>query len=108
GNRAQTVAAVRELIPRLRARGFRFVRLGELAGLSPAFVDPPASGFARARGGAFELSVRVAFTMIAVFSVILLAVGVLLAGRVVLLLALASHHRRTTRRRRVGSDYEPS
>jgi len=108
GDRAQTVAAVRELIPRLRARGFRFVRLGELAGLSRAFVDPPASGFARARGGAFELSVRVAFTMIAVFSAILLVVGLLVAGRAVLLLALASHHRRTTRRRRGGSHFQPS
>ena len=99
GDRSQTVAAVRALIPRLRARGFRFAPLSELAGVSSSLTAPPASRWERSRGYAFELSVRVAFAVIAVFSAILLAIGVLVAGRALLLLTLATHHTRTTRRR---------
>ena len=43
GDRSRTVAAVRELIPRLRARGFRFVTISELAGLPRSVVEPTAS-----------------------------------------------------------------
>ena len=109
GNRSQTVAALRELIPRLRARGFHFVPLSQLAGLSASAVAPATSGFERSRGYAFELSVRVAFGLTAVFAAVLLAIGVLVAGRAVLLLALATHQTRTSRRRRGnGSDPPPS
>src|SRR5205823_8711483 len=34
GNRSETVAAVERLIPLLRARGYTFVRVSDLAGLS--------------------------------------------------------------------------
>lgn len=53
GNRAHTVAAVRELIPRLRSRGFRFVTISELAGLPRSFVEPAASTWERRRGETF-------------------------------------------------------
>ena len=43
GDRAQTVAALPILIRELRARGYRFVPASELAGLSPAMVNPPIS-----------------------------------------------------------------
>jgi cellulose synthase/poly-beta-1,6-N-acetylglucosamine synthase-like glycosyltransferase/peptidoglycan/xylan/chitin deacetylase (PgdA/CDA1 family) len=99
GDRSQTVAAVRELIPRLRARGFRFTPLSELAGVRSSFTAPRASRWERSRGYAFELSVRVAFILIVVFSAILLAIGVLVAGRALLLLTLATHQTRTSRRR---------
>jgi cellulose synthase/poly-beta-1,6-N-acetylglucosamine synthase-like glycosyltransferase/peptidoglycan/xylan/chitin deacetylase (PgdA/CDA1 family) len=104
GDRAQTVAALRELIPHLRARGFRFVRLAELAGLKRAIAEPPAGAWQRARGAAFELSVRVAFALIAFFSVVLLGIGVLVGGRALLLLGLASHQTRTSRRRAAAAD----
>src|SRR5207248_2560901 len=82
GDRSQTLAAVRELIPRLRARGFRFVSLSTLAGLPRAVVAPPAGRWAHARGFVFELSVQVAFAVIAAISVLLLTVGVLGLDRV--------------------------
>jgi cellulose synthase/poly-beta-1,6-N-acetylglucosamine synthase-like glycosyltransferase/peptidoglycan/xylan/chitin deacetylase (PgdA/CDA1 family) len=102
GNRAQTVAALRVLIPRLKTRGFSFVRLSELAGLRREVAEPPAGAWQRARGAAFELSVRVAFWLIAFFSAMLVGIGVLVVGRAVLLLALASHQTRTSRRRAVA------
>ncbi|MEA2373888.1 MAG: hypothetical protein QOD53_351, partial [Thermoleophilaceae bacterium] len=99
GDRSQTVAAVRELIPRLRARGFRFAGLAGMAGLPRSVAEPPADRWAHARGFAFESSVRVAFALIAAFSALLLGVGVLVGARALLLVALASHHTRSTRRR---------
>ncbi|MCW3015767.1 MAG: polysaccharide deacetylase [Solirubrobacterales bacterium] len=98
GDRSMTVAAVRELIPRLRARGFRFVPLSELAGLSKAVTAPRASPGEHRRGQVFKTSVQLAFLFISVFSVVLLAIGALVAARAVLLLTLATHHTRSTRR----------
>ena len=98
GDRSETVAAIPKLVGALRARGFRFVTLSELAGQSTAVTMPAASGADHARGKAFELAVGVAFTLIEVFSVLLLAIGVLLGLRAVLLLTLATHHTRSTRR----------
>ena len=43
GNRAQTVAALPQIIDALRARGYRFVPVSTLAGLSHASVMPPIS-----------------------------------------------------------------
>jgi cellulose synthase/poly-beta-1,6-N-acetylglucosamine synthase-like glycosyltransferase/peptidoglycan/xylan/chitin deacetylase (PgdA/CDA1 family) len=99
GDRSQTVAALRELIPRLRARGFRFVSMAALAGLPASVAEPSAGRLAHARGFAFELSVRIAFALTAAFSALLLGIGVLVAGRAVVLVALATHQTRTTRRR---------
>ena len=45
GNRSETVAALKQLIPQLRARGFRFVTVSELAGLSRSDVAPTAPGW---------------------------------------------------------------
>lgn len=103
GNRAMTVAAVRALIPRLRARGFRFVSLSELAGLSRAVTMPRATAGERRRGVAFKASVQLAFLFIQIFSFVLLAIGVLVGVRAVLLLTLATHHTRTTRRAAAGA-----
>jgi cellulose synthase/poly-beta-1,6-N-acetylglucosamine synthase-like glycosyltransferase/peptidoglycan/xylan/chitin deacetylase (PgdA/CDA1 family) len=107
GDRSQTVTAVRELIPRLRARGFRFVGLSQLAGLPRSLAQPPAGRWAHARGYAFELSVRVAFALIAAFSTLLIGIGVLVAGRALLLVSLAAHHTRSTRRRAAASPNTP-
>jgi cellulose synthase/poly-beta-1,6-N-acetylglucosamine synthase-like glycosyltransferase/peptidoglycan/xylan/chitin deacetylase (PgdA/CDA1 family) len=107
GDRSQTVAAVRELIPRLRARGFRFVSVSSMAGLPPTVAAPLAGQWEHARGAAFELSVRVAFALIAVFSVLLLGVGILVAARAILLVVLAAHHSRSTRRRVAALEPSP-
>ena len=107
GNRSQTVAAVRELIPRLRARGFRFVTVAQLAGLPLSALEPRASAWSQSRGAVFVFSVRVAYAIAGIFSVILLAIGALVLGRALLLLVLGGHHARVTRARPVAN-YTPS
>jgi cellulose synthase/poly-beta-1,6-N-acetylglucosamine synthase-like glycosyltransferase/peptidoglycan/xylan/chitin deacetylase (PgdA/CDA1 family) len=107
GDRSQTVAALRRLIPRLRARGFRFVTVSQLAGLAPGVADPPAASWPRGRGTLFVFSVDVAYALTVVFSVILLAIGALVLARAVLLFALATRHARLTRTRAAG-DHFPS
>jgi cellulose synthase/poly-beta-1,6-N-acetylglucosamine synthase-like glycosyltransferase/peptidoglycan/xylan/chitin deacetylase (PgdA/CDA1 family) len=107
GNRSQTVAAVKRLIARLRARGFTFVTVSQLAGLSPREVYPTASGWPHSRGSIFVFSVRVAYALTTVFGVILLAVGALVLLRAILLFTLASHQARVSRRR-ADTDHAPS
>ena len=102
GNRSQTVAAVRRLIPRLRERGFQFVSLAGIAGVPPSVADPPASDWERIRGAAFEWGIRIAFLLVAVLSALLLGIGVMVGARALILVALAAHHTRTTRRRPSG------
>src|SRR5919204_4715938 len=50
GDRSETLTAVKRLVPRLRARGFRFVTVSQLAGLSPAQVALQARRWERTRG----------------------------------------------------------
>ncbi|HEX4931247.1 MAG TPA: polysaccharide deacetylase family protein, partial [Gaiellaceae bacterium] len=97
GDRSRTVAAVRELIPRLRARGFRFVTTSELAGLPHSFVEPTASTWERRRGEAFSRAVQLAFVVVRLLGIAIVAVGVLVAARVILVAALAGWHRRRSR-----------
>jgi cellulose synthase/poly-beta-1,6-N-acetylglucosamine synthase-like glycosyltransferase/peptidoglycan/xylan/chitin deacetylase (PgdA/CDA1 family) len=107
GNRSQTVAALRALIPRLRARGFQFVTVSQLAGLPTSVVEPSAGEWSRSRGAIFLFSVRVAYGLTGVFSAVLLAVGALVLGRALLLFILGAHHARVTRSRPVA-EYTPS
>jgi cellulose synthase/poly-beta-1,6-N-acetylglucosamine synthase-like glycosyltransferase/peptidoglycan/xylan/chitin deacetylase (PgdA/CDA1 family) len=107
GDRSQTVAAVRRLINSLRARGFRFVTVSELAGLSTADTEPLARGWSHTRGGIFVFSVRVAYAMTTLFSVVMLAIGALVMARAVLLFLLAGHHVRLARGR-IAGEYVPS
>lgn len=108
GDRSETVAALDQLIPRLKARGFRFVTTSNLAGLSQAVTHPVAPPTERRRGSLFSASVRLAFFVTAVFSALILLVGVLVAVRALLLVTLASHQTRVYRRRPVGEPYLPS
>jgi len=99
GDRSETLAALPGLIAVLRQRGFRFVTVSDLAGLPRSVTEPVATTGSRNRGQAFVLALALAFTLIAVFSGVLIAVGVLVVLRAVLLVTLASHHRRLLRRR---------
>ena len=107
GNRAETVAALRVLIPQLRARGFEFVRLSQLAGLSAAVTEPTTSAWQQRRGSAFEWAVRLAHGLNNVFSTLLIIIGVLVVLRAVLLVTLASRHRYTSRRRVRSGELPP-
>ena len=55
GNRSETVAALKQLIPQLRARGFRFVTVSALAGLSRSTVEPVAPVWEQRRGWSSSL-----------------------------------------------------
>jgi cellulose synthase/poly-beta-1,6-N-acetylglucosamine synthase-like glycosyltransferase/peptidoglycan/xylan/chitin deacetylase (PgdA/CDA1 family) len=108
GNRSQTVAALERLIPHLRARGFRFVTVSELAGLSRSTVEPAVSSWERRRGAAFAGAVRFGFALVHVLFLIVGLVGVLFAARVVLVLGLAGHQYRAKKRRLPPTEYLPS
>jgi cellulose synthase/poly-beta-1,6-N-acetylglucosamine synthase-like glycosyltransferase/peptidoglycan/xylan/chitin deacetylase (PgdA/CDA1 family) len=97
GDRSQTVDALAELIPRLKARGFRFVSLAELSGLPESVLYPQASDAERRRGAVFVSAFRSALLLIALLTVILIGVGVLVVARAVVALSLAVHHRRLIR-----------
>ncbi len=107
GDRSRTVTAVRELIPRLRARGFRFVTISELAGLPRALVEPTASPWERRRGEAFAWAVRLAFDLVWLLGLLIGTVGLLVAARVFLVATLAGWHRRQTRGERPAGYLPP-
>lgn len=107
GDRSQTVKAVRQLIPQLRARGFRFVTVSQLAGLPPNVAEPVVQGWPQSRGTIFVTSVRVAYALTTVISIVLFGIAALIVLRAILLLTLARHHVRISRRRSVV-EHEPS
>ncbi|MEA2424492.1 MAG: hypothetical protein QOH13_902 [Thermoleophilaceae bacterium] len=104
GNRGETVAALEQLIPRLKQRGFRFVTVSQLAGLPQSATHPSAPATDQRRGHLFTSSIHLAFLLTTLFSILILVVGGLVTLRVVLLLALASHQTRATRRREAASE----
>jgi len=107
GNRSQTVAAVAQLIPALKARGYQFVTLAQLTGVPENVLSPIAPTGAHRRGHAYTWSVRLAFTLVNLLTIGILVVGILVGLRFLLLVLLASHHVRTTRLRSTG-EYLPS
>jgi cellulose synthase/poly-beta-1,6-N-acetylglucosamine synthase-like glycosyltransferase/peptidoglycan/xylan/chitin deacetylase (PgdA/CDA1 family) len=107
GNRSETVAALARLIPQLRARGFRFVTVSQLAGLSPSDVEPLASNWEKRRGAVFAAAVRFGFVLVRVLLLLIGLVGILFAARVVLVLGLAGYQLRLQKRRPPLPDYLP-
>jgi cellulose synthase/poly-beta-1,6-N-acetylglucosamine synthase-like glycosyltransferase/peptidoglycan/xylan/chitin deacetylase (PgdA/CDA1 family) len=108
GNRSQTVTALERLVPRLRARGFRFVTVSELAGLPPSVTEPKASAWEQRRGAVFADAVRFGFLLVRVLLVLVFLVGALLVARVILVITLASHQLRAARRRPAAPSYLPA
>jgi cellulose synthase/poly-beta-1,6-N-acetylglucosamine synthase-like glycosyltransferase/peptidoglycan/xylan/chitin deacetylase (PgdA/CDA1 family) len=107
GDRSHTVAAVRQLIPQLRARGFRFVTVSQLAGQPRSLVEPLASTWERWRGIAFAWAVRLAFELAWILGLTVLAVGLLVATRVLIVAAFAGWHRHASRDRPLTDGYLP-
>jgi peptidoglycan/xylan/chitin deacetylase (PgdA/CDA1 family)/glycosyltransferase involved in cell wall biosynthesis len=60
GDRSQTVAALPKLIAALRARGFRFATVSQLAGIPAAQAQLSASAAQRLRGSAFDTMLALA------------------------------------------------
>jgi cellulose synthase/poly-beta-1,6-N-acetylglucosamine synthase-like glycosyltransferase/peptidoglycan/xylan/chitin deacetylase (PgdA/CDA1 family) len=107
GNRAQTVAALPALISALRARGYSFVRVSDLAGLSVSAVEVPASSWQRLRGRAFDLMLSIAGTITNLLTLLVEAITVLVGVRMVFGLAMAHIHVRRMRRLPTDLDYRP-
>jgi cellulose synthase/poly-beta-1,6-N-acetylglucosamine synthase-like glycosyltransferase/peptidoglycan/xylan/chitin deacetylase (PgdA/CDA1 family) len=94
GNRELTLAALKIYVPRMRAAGYRFVSVPELAGIDADVLAPKASALDFARGWLFSAALWLAFAMAGGMQALVLLVGVLVALRALVVLPLANHHRR--------------
>nr|WP_252365193.1 glycosyltransferase [Saccharomonospora piscinae] len=89
GDRAQTVAALDVLIPRLKEQGYRFSTVTDVLGTERA---TPAAPGDRASGSALVVLVTGAIAVVAVLKWVLVAVGVLTLLRLLLLVVVARRH----------------
>jgi len=102
GDRSQTLAAVSRIVPALRARGFRFVTVSQLAGLPRSEAEVPVDRWGRDRGRILIATLAVARWTTTILAWLLIVVALLFVARVFLLLVLARRHAKSVRSR----DYE--
>jgi cellulose synthase/poly-beta-1,6-N-acetylglucosamine synthase-like glycosyltransferase/peptidoglycan/xylan/chitin deacetylase (PgdA/CDA1 family) len=107
GDRAQTIAALARLVPQLRARGYRFSPLSELAGLPVGEAELEAARGERIRGRLLLGTLAVARWVTVGLAILLVVVTALFVARIVLLFAVARRHSRTVRRRPVEELFHP-
>ena len=107
GERSQTVRAIERLVPALRARGFEFVTVSELAGLSREQAEVPVGRSGRVRGQLLIGTLSVARWTTDILAWFLLAVAVLFAARVFLLLVFARRHVRRVRTPSERDEFAP-
>jgi cellulose synthase/poly-beta-1,6-N-acetylglucosamine synthase-like glycosyltransferase/peptidoglycan/xylan/chitin deacetylase (PgdA/CDA1 family) len=107
GNRSQTLAAIERLVPRLRARGFRFVTVSRLAGLSRAQLELPARSWERTRGRLLVGTLAAARWTSWALALLLTLVTALFVARIVVLFVFARRHRRLVGRRRFEPGFTP-
>ena len=96
GNRAQTVSAVEQLIPRLQRAGYRFTTIA--AGARLVDVTSAATSGQKWEGTSLRWVVRGADVLTALLAVLLAAAGVLSVARAIVLCALARRHSKRVRR----------
>jgi cellulose synthase/poly-beta-1,6-N-acetylglucosamine synthase-like glycosyltransferase/peptidoglycan/xylan/chitin deacetylase (PgdA/CDA1 family) len=92
GDRSRTVAALEQLIPRLRKQGYRFATTGQVIGQKDA--NPAAARGEHWRGVLLVDIVRVAGHIITGLALVLLVAGVLMVGRLLLMVVVAGRHAR--------------
>jgi cellulose synthase/poly-beta-1,6-N-acetylglucosamine synthase-like glycosyltransferase/peptidoglycan/xylan/chitin deacetylase (PgdA/CDA1 family) len=107
GDRSQTIRAVERLVPALRARGFDFVTVSQLAGLPRNQAEVPVDGWGHARGRILIATLAVARWTTTILAWLLVAVAFLFVARVFLLLVFARRHARTVRSRGYEDDFTP-
>ena len=95
GDRAQTVAALDVLIPKLKSAGYRFTTISDVAQV-PTYH--PSSAGEQWRGQALIWATKASQWIAAFCAVLLLVAGVLTIARLILMLAVARRHGRTRRR----------
>jgi cellulose synthase/poly-beta-1,6-N-acetylglucosamine synthase-like glycosyltransferase/peptidoglycan/xylan/chitin deacetylase (PgdA/CDA1 family) len=97
GDRSQTLAAVGRLVPLLRRRGFRFVPLSAIAGISRAEADPAASESQHLRGMLLIWALTAARWVVEALALLLIPIAVLAVLRAIVLIAFARRHARAYR-----------
>jgi cellulose synthase/poly-beta-1,6-N-acetylglucosamine synthase-like glycosyltransferase/peptidoglycan/xylan/chitin deacetylase (PgdA/CDA1 family) len=107
GDRSQTVAALRRLVPRLRARGFRFVPISALAGLSRSEAELPATSSQHLRGRLLIGGLTVARLVTDVLGFLLIPIALLALLRALVLVILARRHAGEYRSRPPDPDFHP-
>ena len=107
GDRSQTVRAVEQLVPQLRARGFRFVTVSQLAGMPRDQAELPVGGWDRTRGRILITTLGISRWTTNILAWLLVLVAVLFVARVFLLLTFARRHARTVRSRPRAADFTP-
>jgi cellulose synthase/poly-beta-1,6-N-acetylglucosamine synthase-like glycosyltransferase/peptidoglycan/xylan/chitin deacetylase (PgdA/CDA1 family) len=108
GDRSQTVAALPKLIAALRARGFRFVTVSEIAGIPASQAQVPASAAQRLRGRAFEVMLALAGIVTSILTWLVMGVTVTVGVRMLAALTLARAHRRRVRSLRFDPSFAPA
>ncbi len=108
GDRSQTVRAVERLVPALRERGFEFVTVSELAGLSREQAEVRVDGWGRMRGHLLIGTLAVARWTTSILAWLLLVVALLFVARVFLLLAFARRHARLVRAPSERAEFTPA
>jgi cellulose synthase/poly-beta-1,6-N-acetylglucosamine synthase-like glycosyltransferase/peptidoglycan/xylan/chitin deacetylase (PgdA/CDA1 family) len=96
GDRSQTVAALKRLIPTLKERGYRFTTVGDAVGLRDTVR--PASMVERWQGHAMVAALTVSNALLTLITWLLVAAGVLALLRGLMMLIAARRHARTRRR----------
>jgi len=94
-------------VPRLKARGFQFVRVSDLSGLPPYEVELAADDWGRVKGQLLLSTLAVARGTTSVLAALLVAVVCLFLARIVVLFAYARRHTRLSRSRERGADFLP-
>lgn len=92
GDRSETLAALRRLVPRLRHRGFRFVPLSAVAGVSRTQADLPVSGYDRLRGELLIGALTAARWITGTLAFLLIPIAVLAVLRALVLVVFARRH----------------
>jgi cellulose synthase/poly-beta-1,6-N-acetylglucosamine synthase-like glycosyltransferase/peptidoglycan/xylan/chitin deacetylase (PgdA/CDA1 family) len=107
GDRSQTVKALPKLIAALRARGFQFVSVAQIAGLSPGQTQVPASAGQRLRGSAFDTMLSLAGTVTSLLTRLVMLVTILVGLRMLAGLLLARVQLRRVRGVAADPAYTP-
>ena len=107
GDRSETVAALKRLVPRLKRRGFKFVTMSSMAHLPRRAVDIPVAAEGRARGRALVIALQVAATITSVLAVVLLAMLLLTVARLAIVLPVARVQQRSARRQAFDPRFTP-
>jgi cellulose synthase/poly-beta-1,6-N-acetylglucosamine synthase-like glycosyltransferase/peptidoglycan/xylan/chitin deacetylase (PgdA/CDA1 family) len=107
GDRSETITALERVVPKLRARGFEFVRVSELAGLPPYEVEVASGDWAQAKGRLLLTTLGVARATTAVLGALLVGVALLFLMRIALLFGFARRHSSLVRRRPGVEPFQP-